>query len=134
MIRGECLTSCRGDARRLNTLRRSPGRRVRARRFQLYEADRSLSEIIRHASNRLKVILDDEIPWGALHFAYRKLDRVRAELCLLEGAIPEILASLHFISGERSRRLEVIVRGGGPRDRHGRFIELDAYMPGSVLS
>lgn len=107
---------------------------ARARRFELYEKHQSLMNILGSASERIGANTGDEVAWAALRFAYRQLDRTRAESLLLEnGRGLEILAFYGSTPRDQAKRLEPMIRASGMVDRNGRFALVDAYLPGVAL-
>ena len=99
--------------------------RVRSRRFELYEAHRSLLSILFGASERLKQNPEDERAWAALAYIDRELPKIRAELGILEYApVEDRLALLNASDSDREAVLSKVITDAGVVDWHGKFVEV----------
>lgn len=99
--------------------------RVRSRRFELYEAHRSLLSILLSASERLKQNPEDERAWAALASTDRELPKIRAELAMLEYApVGDRLALLNASDSDREPVLARVIIHGGVVDSNGKFVEV----------
>ncbi len=80
--------------------------RVRKRRQELYQFHRDLLGIYHGSVMRLSKNRQDEIGWSCLAYFYEQIPVVRAELTLLEEALP--LERLAFLDLDDPARAQVI--------------------------
>ena len=104
--------------------------KLRARRFQLYDAHQELLSIIYGASHRLGRLSGDESAWLGLAYAYPELDTTLAELALLENApIADRLTFLQATPQARREMVRRVTEDGGLWDGQGRFVEVEIHCP-----
>ena len=101
-------------------------KRVRVRRQELYGSHRDLLDIYYGSVDRLNRNRQDEIGWSCLAYFYEQIPIVRAELTLLEEALP--LERIRYLDANEGKQREIVcevIAAGGIGDSNGRFIEFE---------
>ena len=102
-------------------------KRVRVRRQELYGSHRDLLDIYYGSVDRLNRNRQDEIGWSCLAYFYEQIPIVRAELTLLEEALPlERLAFLDANDAARAQAIDDVILAGGVPCPDGKFVEVQA--------
>ena len=101
--------------------------RVKQRRLKACQIHQELLDIKYGAMDRLENNRQDEIGWACLAYAYKEIPLIRAELTLLEEALPlERLAFLDANDAARAQAIDDVILAGGVPCPDGKFVEVQA--------